>query len=239
MMRFTSEISLDNTVDFYFSIFKRKNLFRLFNGLEKDLLDQYKKLKIDNLNSDINLIQEFFLNIGTGIKGEGYDISWSIPKAIKLINERNIDASDIMIDNLYYDFSNLEYEKLNHYKNIDVENFEPIIISFYLPTKELVVIDGTHRLYHAFSRGNKVIKAYVLSSYANSLIMNDRNYKLYSFHHNLVNLLELCCNPYSWKFSTNNSLKWDTYNGGFIFSNVIMKKIFLLSKRPVSFRPIK
>lgn len=239
MIRFASEISLDNTVDFYFSIFKRKNLFKLFNGLEKDLFDQYKKLKKDNLNSDINLIQEFFLNIGTGIKGEGYDISWSIPKAIKLINKRNVDASDVMIDNLYYDFSNLEYGKQNYYKNLDVKDFEPIIVSFYLPTKEFVVIDGNHRLYQAFSRGNKVIKAHVLSSYDNFFIMNDRNYKLYSFHHNLVNLLDLCCNPHMWRFSTNNSLEWDTYNGAFIFSNVILKKILLLSKRPISFRPIK
>lgn len=71
-----------------------------------------------------------------------------------------------------------------------------------------------------------MIKAHVLSSYDNFFIMNDRNYKLYSFHHNLVNLLELCCNPYLWKFSTNNSLKWDTYNGAFVFSNVILKKYF-------------
>lgn len=40
-----NSINIDNTVDFYFSIFRKKKLFSLFKGLEDDLINQYADLK--------------------------------------------------------------------------------------------------------------------------------------------------------------------------------------------------
>jgi hypothetical protein len=225
-------INIDRTVDFYFSIFRKKKLFSLFKGLEDDLINQYTDLKKGLFNADFSTIQEFVLNIETGIERESYDISWSIPKASELIMDKKMNYTEVSISHLYSDFSNLEEGKLKHYGHKEVHSFEPIIVSYYLPIRELIVIDGNHRVYTAAQRENKKIKAYVLTAYANSLIMNERSYKLYSFHHNLVNLTQLCCNPAVWKFESNKSLQWSTYNGIVRLNNVFLKKIPLLIKQP-------
>lgn len=230
-------INIDDTVDFYFSVFRKKKLFNLFDGLEDDLIKQYSELKKNLFNSDFNLVQEFVLNMGTGINEEFYDVSWSIPKAIQLIKNKVINYTEVNVSHLYSDFSNLEKGKLKYYMNKDVESFEPIIVSYYLPTRHFVVIDGNHRLCTAVQRGNKKIKAFMLTSYANSFIMNERSYKLYSFHHNLVNLAQLCCNPVVWKFLCSDSLQWNTYAGTVKFDNVFLKKLLLLIKQPYLPKP--
>ncbi|MDY3352014.1 hypothetical protein PG357_08470 [Riemerella anatipestifer] len=227
-----SEISLEKTLDFYFSIYKRKGLFDCFEGLEDDLVQQYIDLKKDKLNSNIDFYQEFFLNVRTGIQQENYDISWSITKASKLIAERRILPRKVMIKSLYADFTNLEEAKLRHYQNCNLSLIEPIIVSFYLPIQKLIVIDGNHRLHEAFSKGYREIDAVILSPFANSLIMNERSYKLYIFHHNLINLVKLCCDPFAWKFEANNSLDWNTYYGNYEFKNIFFKKLLLLIKYP-------
>lgn len=227
-------MEITNTVNFYFSIFREKGLFNLFKGLEEDLLKQYNELRNNNLNSEINLYginpQRFDFNVKTGLYDESYNISWSIPKADKLIFDKKMKYSKINTKHLYSDVSNLNENKLQHYKNRNTESFEPIIVSYYLPIKQMIVIDGNHRLYESVKKGEKEIKAFVLSSYANSFIMNERDYKLYSFHHNLITLSDLCCNPFSWRFVTNDSLNWDTYCGDFKFKKNIFQKTTIIDK---------
>lgn len=225
-------ISLEKTLDFYFSIYKRKGLFDYFEGLEDDLVKQYNALNKDKINSDVDLCQEFFLNMKTGIQQENYDISWSITKALKLITDKKIRPQRIKIKHLYSDFTNLEEIKLQHYKNCNLDLIEPIIVSYYLPIQRLIVIDGNHRLHEAHNRGREKIDAIILSPFANSIIMNERNYKLYIFHHNLTNLVKLCCDPLAWKFMTDKSLEWNTYSGNYTFGNIFLKKILMLIKKP-------
>ncbi|WP_420572936.1 hypothetical protein [Kordia sp.] len=223
---------MQKTVDFYFNIFKKKGLFKLFTGLEKDLSSQYNKLINNKLSSNINLIEEFYLNVFTGINNESYDISWSIPKAEKLIKDNKISSVDINISHLYSDVNNLEQQKLQHYQNIDVDLFEPIIVSYYEPIKKLIVIDGNHRVYWSNVKGKKNIKAFILSPFSNPEIMNEKNFQLYVFHHNLVNLINLCCNPLDWKFEANKSLNWNTYYGDVKFKNLFFNKLKMIIKKP-------
>ena len=105
-------MEITNTVNFYFSIFRKKGLFNLFKGLEEDLLKQYNELRNNNLDSDINLFQEFELNIETGIYDESYNISWSIPKADELISNKRMKYTKINIDHLYSDSLNLDENKV-------------------------------------------------------------------------------------------------------------------------------
>ena len=50
-------ISLEKTLDFYFSIYKIKGLFNYFEGLEDDLVKQYNALNKNKLNSNVDLCQ--------------------------------------------------------------------------------------------------------------------------------------------------------------------------------------
>lgn len=227
-----TQISLDETVNFYFSIFRKKKLFNLFKGLKEDLLQQYAELTIHNLDSTINGFEEFFLNVNTGITQENYDISWSIPKALKWINDKKIKPQIIKIENLYTDTNSLEYAKIKYYNHSEIETLEPIIVSYFFPISRFIVIDGNHRLYNAFLNGYKEINAFVLFPNANPSIMNERSRKLYTFHHNLVNLVQLCCSSESFKFEVNETLNMNTYFGNYKFRNLLLKKIILLVKKP-------
>lgn len=228
---------LQSTFNFYIDIFNKKGLFKHNPLLKEDLYSQYELATQENLSSEINLIEEFFLNVYTGINGESYDVSWSIPKANKLISENSINFEEVNMKHLYSDSENLEENKLRYFEKINTNEFNPIIVTYYLPIKKLVVIDGNHRFYWSLLRGKKVIKAYLLSPYSNSIIMNQRSFKKYTFHHNLVNLLQFCCNPLSWKFENNKSLDWDTYFGKTEIENSFFKKVNLLVKPPYIPKP--
>ncbi len=223
-------VKINNTYKFYKNIFYKKGLFKSVVGLQDDLDLQYNRLLKNRLNSDISFIQEYHFNVFTGINSESYDVSWSIPKAEYLIKNKKVPCVDINLNNLYSDFNNLEYHKLNHYKNID--SFEPIIVSYYLPIKRLIVIDGNHRVYLSNVKGEKSIRAFILSPFLNLEIMNEKNFHLYVFHHNLVNLLNLCWNPLEWKFKADKSLSWNTYYGNVEFKNLIFNKMKMIIKKP-------
>lgn len=225
-------IKIENTFDFYLYVFNKKGLFKYFPELEKDLNSQYNELISNQLNLSINLIEEFYFNVLTGIRNESYDIYWSIPKAQQLIKKSNTRYSLIDINQIYSDASNLEPNKLKYYESKDVTAFDPIIVSYYLPINQLIVIDGNHRVYWSNMKKKKDIKAYILNPILNLKIMSERNYKLYAFHHNLVNLLSLCCNYQEWKFESNKKLNWNSYYGDVRFNNLIFKKLKLIINKP-------
>lgn len=223
---------LKNTFNFYLNIFQTKGLFNLFSSLENELNEQYENLFNNQLNSNINLVEEYCFNVITRVSIEAYNVSWSIPKAKRLITENKIKSSTISWNNLYSDTRSLNQEKLRFYQKKDIHTFQPIIVSYYLPIRQYVVIDGNHRLYSHSLRSNDNIRAYILSPFANSIIMNEKSFAFYIFHHNLVNLLNLCCNPLEWNFDSNKSLKWNTFYGNTKFKNVNFKKVKMIIKRP-------
>lgn len=224
-------MNIDNTVDYYFSFFKKKRIFDIFDGLEKDLMLQYSNLKSSDLDSDVSMIQEYFLEIYTGIENDFYEISWSIPKAEKIINKYNIKDKIISPNLLYSDFNRIDInsEKLKELENKNSSLFEPIIVVFYLPINKFIVIDGNHRLCEVMKRKEKSIRAYILAPHSNLLTMNERNYKLYTFHHNLVVLYSYCKLPFNFRINNNNSLKANSYNGNFKnFDNSLIYKLKVL-----------
>ncbi len=225
-------INIKNTYEFYIDIFNRKGLFKSFPDLKSDLDTQYMRLIESQLDSKINLIEEFYLNVFTGIDNDSYDISWSIPKAEKLIKDNKISSIDINLNHIYTDVNNLEQQKLCYYQNIDVDSFAPVIVSYYEPIKKLILIDGNHRVYWSNVKGKENVKAFVLSPFSNSEIMNEKNFQLYVFHHNLVNLLNLCCNPLEWKFKASKNLNWNTYYGDIEFKSLTFNKIKMIIKKP-------
>ncbi|MDV3928936.1 hypothetical protein CMT52_16900 [Elizabethkingia anophelis] len=226
-----NNMNIDNTVEFYFSLFKKRGIFNLFGGLEKDLESQFLDLKSNKFSDLMSPIQEFVLDIKTGISTDSYKVSWSISKAENIINRYSIKNKIVNVRDLYinYDKVSIDKNKLSDFKGTESEKFPPIIISFYRPLGEYIVIDGNHRLYEVLQRREKSVRAFVLSPFSNAFIMNEKSYKLYCFHHNLLVLSRYCKSPISFFIKNNRTLKANTYNGSYsYFSASLLDKFKIL-----------
>lgn len=229
-------MQLKNTIEFYFSILEKKNLFKLFPTLKEELLTQYNQI-IKNSNkkySNIDLFQEYFQTINTGIKDDFYTVSWSIGKIDNVISKNNLPLEHFSIKSLFSDKENLEPNKSLFYSNKAEKDFKPIYVSYYLPIGHLIVVDGNHRVKEFIDRRKQKIEGFYFTPDWNFHTMNELSLSLYKFHHNLVTLHSLCLQNYRniWRFKVDNSLLANTFYGDkTVFKNLIFKKIlFLFSK---------
>lgn len=223
-------MQLSSTKEFYFSIFEKKKLFKFFPNLKNELLEQYNQiLKNSNELKDIDIFQEYFQTISTGIKDDFYKVSWSISKIKKFISENNFSSKDFNLNEIFSDDNSLNETKSHSYKNTNEINFKPIFISYYQPIETYIVVDGNHRVNEIKRRGIQKISGFGLSPYCNEFVMNNFSFNLYKFHHNLVALHSLCKDPFLWKFKTNKSLMKNSFYGDNVeFNNLKFKKIIIL-----------
>lgn len=222
---------IKDTFDFYNSLFERKKLFILFPNLKEELLNQYNQIinNFDKQYSGIDLFQEYFQTINTGIRDDYYIISWSIGKIDNIVSKNNLSVKDLNLEKIFSDEENLNLQKSVSFINYNIEDFKPIYVSYYLPLECYIVVDGNHRVKELKKREYRKTKGYVLLPYCNIETMNEFSFSLYKFHHNLVALHRLCIDPYLWSFKTNKSLQKNSFFSENIeFKYVIFKKLILL-----------
>lgn len=224
-------MQINNTLEFYISVFEKKNLFKLFPNLKEELHLQYNEI-VDNLDKqdiNIDMLQGFSQTINTGIKDDYYTVSWSISKIDYIISKNSLSSNYLHLKNIFSDDMNLNSQKSVHYLNVNIENFKPIYVTYYLPIESFIVVDGNHRVKELKKRNIFKTKGYVLSPCCNIETMNDFSFSLYKFHHNLVSLHRLCKVPYLWSFKANKSLQKNTFYGdNEEFKYLLYKKIVLL-----------
>ncbi|WP_158730235.1 MULTISPECIES: hypothetical protein [unclassified Flavobacterium] len=226
-------MQLKNTIDFYFSFFENKKLFRVFPKLKEELLSQYNQIiyNSDKQNSNIDLFQEYFQVIDTGIKDDHYIVSWLIGKIDNLVSKNNLPKVHFNIKSLFSDIENLDPNKSLFYSNKDEKDFKPIYVSYYLPIGNLIVVDGNHRVKEFINRRKEKIEGYYFTPDWNFQTMNELSFSLYKFHHNLVTLHSLCQKKdiNLWSFKVDKSLMPNTFYGDkTVFKNLIFKKFLLL-----------
>ncbi|MDO4880470.1 MAG: hypothetical protein Q3983_04250 [Capnocytophaga sp.] len=211
---------IEKTKEFYFNSFRERGLFSKFIGLEDDLESQYNKILKTQYNKGS---QGFHFNIKTNIEQDNFDLYYSIDKANKIIKSENIKNCSLPISFLYSDTSKLEKFKKNNLKGKIIDDFEPIIVSVFIPINSLIVIDGNHRMNEAKNQGYKNVEAFIIAPIYNSFLMDEKSYNLYVFYHNITVLYNrLPIRP-------SNSLEENTYFGNCKFADVSPKKATFLN----------
>ena len=219
----TMMVQIEKTKEFYFNSFRSRGLFSNFIGLEDDLESQYNKILKTQYSYYNKGSQGFHFNIKTNIEQDNFDLYYSIDKANKIIKSEDIKNCFLPISTLYSDISNLENFKKNNLKGKIVDDFEPIIVSNFIPINCSIVIDGNHRVNEAINQGYKIIKAFIIPPIYNSFLMDEKSYNLYVFYHNIITLHN------SSSIRLNKCLEKDTYFGDYKFDNISAKNITFLN----------
>lgn len=113
-----------------------------------------------------------------------YKIHWDISKAKQIIDENKIRIKEIEITNELISQIDIESLDRNVLKN---PSDEPVIVAIYDPINMEVILDGNHRVYSAYLRGVRTIKAYILEpKYHLKLMISDVFIDIYKIHHNII-----------------------------------------------------
>lgn len=211
-------VQIEKTKEFYFNSFRERGLFSNFTGLEDDLESQYNKILKTQYSYYNKGSQGFHFNVKTNIEQDNFDLYYLIDKANKIIKSEDIKNCSLPISTLYSDISNLEKFKKDNLKGKIIDDFEPIIVSNFIPINTYIVIDGNHRINEARNQGYEIIKAFIIPPIYNSFLMDEKSYNLYVFYHNITTLYN------SSRIRLSNSLEKDTYFGNCRFDNISLKK---------------
>ena len=207
-------VQIQKTKEFYFNSFRERGLFSNFTGLEDDLESQYNKILKTQYSYYNKGSQGFHFNVKTNIEQDNFDLYYLIDKANKIIKSEDVKKCSLPISTLYSDISNLEKFKKDNLKGKIIDDFEPIIVSNFIPINTYIVIDGNHRINEARNQGYKIIKAFIIPP---SFLMDEKSYNLYVFYHNITTLYN------SSRIRLSNSLEKDTYFGNCRFDNISLK----------------
>ena len=210
-------VQIQKTKEFYFNSFSERGLFSNFTGLEDDLESQYNKILKTQYSYYNKGSQGFHFNVKTNIEQDNFDLYYLIDKANKIIKSEDVKKCSLPISTLYSDISNLEKFKKDNLKGKIIDDFEPIIVSNFIPINTYIVIDGNHRINEARNQGYKIIKAFIIPPIYNSFLMDEKSYNLYVFYHNITTLYN------SSRIRLSNSLEKDTYFGNCRFDNISLK----------------
>jgi hypothetical protein len=178
---FDNYYSLKSFFDFFHDDMKSKGALNVFPGLEELLRNYLTKLSQKSKEKDLGNYQ-FFRKIFNFPGSSYYIAEWNIQKTIA-IAKNNIKKKDIPID-ILLNFNSAHQEKLGKKSNLNLD--EPIVVVYYPPNQEVIIIDGNHRFYKAVEMGLKSISAYIL--YPNSFLetmSNDLCQALYKIHNNI------------------------------------------------------
>ena len=154
-------VQIEKTKEFYFNSFRERGLFSNFTGLEDDLESQYNKILKTQYSYYNKGSQGFHFNVKTNIEQDNFDLYYLIDKANKIIKSEDVKNYSLPISTLYSDISNLEKFKKDNLKGKIIDDFEPIIVSNFIPINTSIVIDGNHRMYDASYEGYNIIKAFI------------------------------------------------------------------------------
>ena len=211
-------VQIEKTKEFYFNSFRERGLFSKFTGLEDDIESQYNKILKTQYSYYNKGSQGFHFNVKTNIEQDNFDLYYLIDKANKIIKSEDIKNCSLPISTLYSDISNLEKFKKDNLKGKIIDDFEPIIVSNFIPINTYIVIDGNHRINEARNQGYEIIKAFIIPPIYNSFLMDEKSYNLYVFYHNITTLYN------SSRIRLSNSLEKDAYFGNCRFDNISLKK---------------
>ncbi len=180
---FNNYYELDSFFKFYIEDMKSKNGLFFYPNLE-ELIEQYsKKLKQASAIRDIGNYQ-FFRKI-FNFPGECFYVSeWNIQKAISF-SRRNLEEKELPVDVLLR-FNEVHKEGLESQRLESVNLDDPIIVVYYAPNQEIVIIDGNHRFDNAVRHKVKSISTYTL--YPNvflDILSCDVCRVLYKVHNNM------------------------------------------------------
>jgi len=139
-------VQIEKTKEFYFNSFRERGLFSNFTGLEDDLESQYNKILKTQYSYYNKGSQGFHFNVKTNIEQDNFDLYYLIDKANKIIKSEDVKNYSLPISTLYSDISNLEKFKKDNLKGKIIDDFEPIIVSNFIPINTSIVIDGNHRM---------------------------------------------------------------------------------------------
>ena len=118
-----------------------------------------------------------------------YHLYWNYKKAFYIAKTSNIQSRKVTLKELYFDSNKTDSKKMEAYRRLP-ECKEPIIVARFVPTNELIVIDGNHRCTNAFEKGRELIEAYILEPYQFRQAFNSElDLQLYNFHLKYLELI--------------------------------------------------
>lgn len=212
-MEIKTDYQLDCTIDRYYQLLKKKKVFNIYPKLEEQFT-LYKELLKDSSTLIDRECNDFFeIPITTGSEDDYYYLNWSVDLIDKYVNENINSAKGIPIGdpNIFSCDSRLNTQKFEYFKTIDKIE-KPIVLSFHLPIRKWLVIDGNHRFHVAKYRNDKSIKAILL--YPNThwqFLVNDICRKQYIIHHNLHIIINLCHYPLRFLLKSSKNLDMNSY----------------------------
>ncbi|MEF3355792.1 hypothetical protein PV403_21920 [Paenibacillus sp. GYB006] len=119
-----------------------------------------------------------------------YTVTWDINRARHLINQmiqnRRLIANEVSVEEVYPYIQKNEITE--SYLPNALKSNEPIILVWYSPTSQKLIIDGNHRVAARYRQDPKTkIQVYgPFSHYAHiDFMSNDLNRKLFVIHHNM------------------------------------------------------
>lgn len=144
-------------------------------------------LKTDNAMINIDSNAQSFTQTINLPNGDFYDITWSVNKAIKVVETYSLPPisffTDVISDGIAP--GAIDPERLKGAQN----NHNPILVVRYplLNTRtKMIVIDGNHRLMNKIQKGEKEIRGYFLDvEHQEKALAGERDRTLYKIHYNL------------------------------------------------------
>jgi hypothetical protein len=178
---FDDYYSLESFFHLFFNDMKSKDALKVFPNL-KELLNSYLiKLSQKSKEKDFGNYQ-FFRKIFNFPEDNYYISEWNIQKVIA-ITKNKYKVKNLPIDLLLID--NIAHKKgLN--TNYNTNSDDPIIVIYYPPNQEYIIVDGNHRFYKAIEQNDQSISAYVI--YPDDFLKamsNDLCRSLYKIHNNI------------------------------------------------------
>jgi hypothetical protein len=131
--------------------------------------------------------ETFFKQLINLPDGEFYEIAWDIEFVGDYVRKNtDVPFGKMSISDLFHSNNDLNKKTIEQLRS-DYPNFKPIIVSEYMATQQLLIIDGNHRTQVLKEKGVPTVDAYVLNESLPVNLMTDLlSQCLYLFHFNIA-----------------------------------------------------
>lgn len=127
--------------------------------------------------------QIFSIRIHLDPMGNYYDVSWDVERLKETVRKKKLKPFLVPVKEPTGEVD-WDYAK-------QMENGEPILMVDYMPTKEVIIVDGNHRMAKRYMENPRgLIQGYILSPYDQSLCFcSDLYLHWFMVHHNINTMM--------------------------------------------------
>jgi len=165
-------------------------------GFDKFSLDVSTE-ELLNIYSQVGTDENYTHNIGLP-NGDFYNLSWSIPKAEKIVKKHKLGPISFKINHIECCIAPGAVNKSS--LDLDIVNEKPIFIveldeRVFMERPPYIIIDGNHRLACQSLRGDEEIKGYLLSKdIQHEAFLGELDLKLYQVQCNIHIIMDYLFN---------------------------------------------